>query len=128
MDPKFLEAAFGPAFLLMGLSHLLQPQLWVRFFAAVRNTGHASIIIPLFTLPFGLALIAGHNIWNWDWPVALTIAGWGMTIKSAGYLLIPGLADRALSKPMATAPRSFQIVGAIIAIVGAILTWQGWLH
>ena len=128
MDPKFLEAAFGPAFLVMGLSHLLQPQLWVRFFAAVRNTGLAAIIIPLFTLPFGLVLVAGHNVWMWDWPLVLTIAGWGMTIKSAAYLLIPGLADHALSKPMATSTRNFQIVGAPMAIIGAILTWQAWMR
>lgn len=128
MDVKFLDATFGPAFLLMGLSHLLQPQLWVRFFAVVRNTGLSAVIIPLLTLPFGLALIAGHNVWRWDWQVALTIAGWGMTIKSAAYLLIPGLADRALSKPMATAPRSFQVTGALMAIIGAILTWQAWMR
>jgi uncharacterized protein YjeT (DUF2065 family) len=128
MDPKFIEAVIAPGFLLMGLSHLLQPQLWVRFFEAVRNTGLAAVIVPLFVLPFGLVLIAGHNVWKWDWPVLLTIAGWGMTIKSAAYLLVPGLADRALSKKMATSPRSFQIVGAPIAVIGAILTWHAWMR
>jgi hypothetical protein len=128
MDPKFIQAVVGPAFLLMGLSHLVQPQLWVRFFEAVRSTGLAAVIIPLYTLPIGLVLIAGHNIWKWDWPLVLTIAGWGMTIKSAAYLLVPGLADRALSKKMATTPRSFQIVGAPMAILGAILTWQAWMR
>jgi uncharacterized protein YjeT (DUF2065 family) len=128
MDPRFLEAAIAPAFLLMGLSHLLQPQLWVRFFEVIRNTGLAAVIIPLYTLPVGLVLIAGHNLWAWDWPVVLTIAGWGMTIKSAAYLLVPGLANRALSKKMATTPRSFQIVGAPMAVIGAILTWQSWMR
>jgi hypothetical protein len=127
MDPKLIEAVIAPGFLLMGLSHLIQPQLWVRFFGAVRNTGFAAIIIPLYTLPIGLLLIAGHNVWTWGWPLVLTIAGWGMTIKSAAYLLVPGLADSALSKKMATTPRSFQIVGAPIAVIGAILTWQAWM-
>lgn len=126
MEPATIERLFGPAFLLMGLSHLLQPQLWVQFFKLIRQTGVAAVIIPLFTLPFGLLLIATHNTWKWEPPLFLTIAGWGMTIKSATYLLIPGLADRALSKKMATSPRSFQIVGATMAVVGAILTWQVW--
>ena len=128
MDPRFLDAVFGPAFLLMGLSHLLQPRMWVRFFEAVRRSGFAAAIVPLLTLPFGLVLVAGHNLWMWDWPVLLTLAGWGMAIKGAVYLLIPGLADRALSQPMATSPRTFQIVGATMAVVGAILTWHAWMR
>ena len=52
-----------------------------------------------------------QSIWTWDWPLFLTIAGWGKTIKSAAYLLIPQLADRMLEKKMATTPRGYQIVG-----------------
>jgi hypothetical protein len=126
MNPTVIQAIFGPAFLIMGLSHLLQPKLWVRFFEVVKQSGVAAIIIPMYTLPFGLVLIATHNIWRWDWPLFLTIAGWGMTIKSAAYLLVPTLADRMLAKKMATTPRSYQIVGAISAIFGAIITWQAW--
>ena len=128
MDPKSIQAVIAPGFLLMGLSHVVQPQLWVQFFEAVRNTGLAAVIVPLYTLPIGLLLIAGHNVWTWDWPLVLTIAGWGMTIKSAAYLLVPGFADRALSKKMATTPRSFQIVGAPMVVIGAILTWHAWMR
>jgi hypothetical protein len=31
-----------------------------------------------------------------------------------------------LEKKMAKSPRSFQIVGAIMALFGAIITWQSW--
>jgi uncharacterized protein YjeT (DUF2065 family) len=127
MNPIIVERIFAPAFVLMGLSHLLQPQLWVRFFEAVKQTGLAAAIIPLYTLPFGLVLIVGHNVWSWDWPLALTIAGWGMVIKSAAYLLVPALAERSLEK-MAKSSRSYQIVGGIAAFFGALLTWQSWTH
>jgi hypothetical protein len=75
MDPKIVQAVIAPGFLLMGLSHLVQPQLSVRFFEIVRQTGAAGIIIPLYTLPVALVLIVGHNVWVWDWPLFLTIAG-----------------------------------------------------
>jgi hypothetical protein len=39
-------------------------------------------------------------------------------------VFIPGLADRALSNEMATSLGSFQIVGAPMAVIGAILMWQ----
>jgi len=126
MDPTTVERIFGPAFVLMGLSHLLQPQMWVRFFELVRQTGSAAVIIGLYTLPSGLLLIATHNIWRWDWSLFLTIAGWSMTLKSALYILIPGLTNRVLTKRIATTSRSFQIVGAATALIGVLITWQAW--
>src|SRR4051812_30140759 len=62
MSPHLIERIIAPAFLLMGLSHFVQPQLWVLFFQSLHKSGLAAIIIPLYTLPFGLALIAAHNI------------------------------------------------------------------
>jgi hypothetical protein len=125
-DSKVVQAIFAPAFLLMGLSHVLQPQLWVRFFEAVGRTGLAAVIIPLYTLPFALVLVVTHNVWVWDWPLFLTIAGWGMLIKSSLYLLVPGLTNRMLATNMAKSSRSYQIGGAMMALVAGVLTWQTW--
>jgi uncharacterized protein YjeT (DUF2065 family) len=126
MDPKSIQAIVAPAFLLIGLSHVVQPQLWVRFFEAVSQTGLATAIIPLYTLPIALVLVVGHNVWEWGWPLFLTIAGWGMLIKCALYLQVPGLADRVIASTMAKTDRSYRIVGAIMAFFGAVLTWQSW--
>jgi hypothetical protein len=126
MDPKIVQAVVAPIFLLIGLSHLVQPRLWVRFFEVVQRTGVAALIIPMYTLPMGLVLVVGHNVWTWDWPLFLTVCGWGITIKSALYLLAPAAAERMLAKNIAKSPRSFQIVGAIMAVFGGILTWQAW--
>lgn len=45
MDPKVVQAVVAPAFLLVGLSHLLQPRLWVRFFEVVRQGGVGAFVI-----------------------------------------------------------------------------------
>jgi hypothetical protein len=126
MDPKTVEAIVAPAFLLMGLSHLVQPRLWVRFFEVVRQTGLAAVIVPLYTLPLALVLIATHNLWTFGWPLFLTIAGWGMAIKSTLCLVVPGFVDRMLAKNYTKSNRSYQIIGAITALLGGILTWQSW--
>jgi hypothetical protein len=126
MDPKIIQSVVAPAFLLIGLSHLLQPQLWVRFFEVVRQSGVAAAIIPMYTLPIALVLVAGHNVWTWDWPLFLTVAGWAMTIKSALYLMVPRLTDRMLERKMVKSGRSFQMAGATMVFFGAVLTWQSW--
>jgi len=126
MNPTIVEAVMAPALMLIGLSHLVQPQLWVRFFEVVKQTGVAGLIIPICTLPFGLVLVVGHNLWVWDWPLFLTIAGWGITIKCTLYLLVPGLADWVLARNVAKSPRSYRTSGAIMALLGGIVTWQAW--
>lgn len=127
MNPKFIQAIIAPAFVLMGLSHVLQPQLWVRFFEVVGRTGVAACIIPLYTLPIALVLIAGHNVWVWDWPLSLTLAGWAMTIKCTLYLLVPKLTERMLEQGIAKTARSYQIAGAVMTLFGGVITWQAWI-
>jgi uncharacterized protein YjeT (DUF2065 family) len=126
MNPIIIERIVAPALLLMGLSHLIQPRMWVRFFELERQSGAAGAIIGLYTLPLGLVLIVGHNVWVLDWPVFLTVCGWGMTIKSAIYLLVPSAADRALSSNTAKSEWSYRFVGALAAVISAIITWQAW--
>ncbi|MCI0332324.1 MAG: hypothetical protein L0228_03740 [Planctomycetes bacterium] len=121
-----VQAVVAPAFLLIGLSHLLQPQLWVRFFEVVKQTGVAAAIIPMYTLPLGLVLIVGHNVWAIGWPLFLTLAGWLMMIKCALYLLVPSAADQVLEKQPAKSARSFRLAGAIMTFLGGVLTWQAW--
>lgn len=33
------------------------------------------------TMLLGLATVVAHNIWVWDWPLAITILGWFTLIK-----------------------------------------------
>jgi hypothetical protein len=116
----------GPAFLIVGLSHLAQPGEWLKFFAVVKQTGVAGFIIAMFTLPVGLLLLVGHQVWRWEPALFLTVAGWGMTVKSTIYMLLPRAADRMIERGLAKSPRSFQLVGALMAVFGGIITWQAW--
>ncbi len=50
--------------------------------ALVRHTGDAACLIPMLMRPLAIARV-------WDWPLALTMAGWAMTIKCTLYLLVP---------------------------------------
>lgn len=117
----------SPAFIIIGLSHLLQAAGWVDAFAELRKTRFAHFIIALYTLPIGLVLVAGHNKWEWGWPLVLTIGGWAMTIKSAVYLLVPSVTDRFLAGP-AKSPASYRIGGLIMLAFGSILTWQAYFE
>ena len=121
---RVTQAVFAPAFLLIGLSHALQPERWVAFFRVVKGTGVAGFIVAMFTLPVSLPLLVLHNKWVWDWSLFLTVAGWGMTIKSSLYALWPQFADRMLEKKMAQSPAGFRVAGIAMTALAAVLVWQ----
>jgi hypothetical protein len=120
-----LERYFAVAFVLVSLSHIVQPRMWVELFAALRKTGHAAVVIAMFTLPNGLAIVIWHNVWAWDLSVVLTVAGWGMSLKSANYLLNPKVADRMIDGP-GSSPKSYVAGGAIGLAIGCVLAYQGF--
>ena len=126
----YIQAIYSPMILIFGLSHILQPRLWADFFIAMALTGFARLIIGMYTLPIGLLIVVGHNQWVWDWPVLVTIAGWGMTVKAVIYMLVPGVSNRMI----ANADRwergfgVFRVVGLFGAVPCAVLTWQAFRH
>ncbi len=119
-----VHAIMAPYFLVIGVSHVVQPRLWAEFFRVLRQTGVAPFIIAMYTLPVGLFLVVGHNKWVWDWPLFLTVAGWGQTFKGTLYFVFPRIAERVLERAERRPYRQYRIAGAPFALLGAILTWQ----
>ena len=121
-----IERWFAIGFLIFGLSHLLYPAKWAAVFLPLRERETGGLILALFYLPLGLGVVLGHNVWVWGIPVAVTLAGWVMILKSVVYLLFP----RALSRVMPTKERmesAFRIAGAVGILLGGLLIYD-WFH
>lgn len=128
MPQHQIQAYFAILLVIVGVSHVAQPKQWSDFFVAMRRTGFAHLIIPLYTLPLGLFLVVAHNKWVWGWPVVVTICGWGMTIKSVIYWVFPGLSNRMIDNAERWENRFgvFRVVGSVMAVLGAIVVWDAW--
>ena len=120
-----IERWFAIGWLIFGLSHLLYPAKWAALFLPLRERETGGLLLALFNLPLGLVVVLGHNIWVWGIPVAVTVAGWVMILKSVVYLLFP----RALSRVMPTDERmesAFRIAGAVSMLLGALLSYDSF--
>ena len=106
----------------VGLSHLFQPARWVALFDELLRKPYAALFIGTLTLPLGLFVVLTHNVWVADWPVIITIFGWGWTVKATLYLVRPRTVDVVTANRICT-PRTMAAVGAVFAVVGAALTW-----
>jgi len=111
-----IEKLVAICFLVIGLSHILQPRAWVKFFIMLREKGEVgSILNGLLHFPLGALIVSFHNVWH-GIPIVVTIMGWGLVIKSLLYLTYPKHGMRVLSQ--VTVEKSWGFVVAGIVAVG----------
>lgn len=84
--------------LVIGLSHFLQPKIWIDFFKLLHSKGHAgNIFNALLSLGMGSIIVAFHFIW--EWPIILvTLYGLALVIKGCIYLLFPSLGLKSIGR------------------------------
>lgn len=123
----FIERYFAISLLAVGLSHIALAREWRDFFLLLKGTGVAGIIIAMYTFPLGLLIVLGHNIWVLDLPVIVTVCGWGMTLKSASYALVPGQAERMIPSG-ANAHLKYRAGGFVALAIGALLLYHSFFR
>lgn len=125
---EIIADIFSIFILVIGLSYLLQAGMWLDLVMEANNNSHWALLIAMVTLPFGLAVVFGHNIWVWDWPVLVTVIGWVMTIKSCLYLVWPTWSNRFMSMPEKDLRRLILTGGTIMTLAGILLVYANILR
>jgi hypothetical protein len=123
--PLLVERWFAIGWLIFGLSHLLYPARWAALFLPLRERGTGGLLVATFNLPLGLAVVLVHNIWVWDLPVIVTLAGWLMIVKSLAYLFFPR-AQSVVMPDGTRMERGFRIAGAVAIVLGALLVYDSF--
>ena|SRR5690606_42069296 len=84
-----LEKIIGIFYIILGLSFMFQPSLWMDFMKAFNRSPYKLIPFSMLILPLGLFIVFYHNIWILEPKVVVTIIGWGAIIKALIALLAP---------------------------------------
>lgn len=113
--------------LLAGLSHIVQPGMWVRYFTGLHTQGTDGVITRTFALELwpALVIVTLHQVWSGP-GIVVTIYGWLLTAKCAVSLLAPEIGLRSL-KMAQKGERAFTVAGVALCLVGvaagAALFW-----
>lgn len=113
-------------FLLLGFSLLLQARrwaTWIKGYAGQADDPYRTLLMALFLL-VGLVVIGTHNIWVLDWPVAITVFGWGMVAEWVLLTVAPA-AGKAIWRTLG--PGTVRVLGAVGTVLGAILVYRNVL-
>ncbi len=119
-----IERIAALSFLIIGLSHALQPRAWASFFIMLRSRGEAGAFITgLLSLTFGLLIVGFHNVWT-GIPAVLTVIGWAQLVKASRYFLFPQAGLRTLSWVREDNTWIFVVSGVFSIALGALFGYD----
>lgn len=111
-------------FVVIGLSHIAQPRVWVQFFALLARQGHAGVFVnAMLSLLVGSIIVAFHNTWS-GIPAILTFIGWAQVVKGAISLVAPAVGMKGLRRVSGERAWEIQVGGGIFLLVSAAIAWS----
>jgi hypothetical protein len=109
-------------FLIIGLSHILQPNAWIAFFKLLIKQNYTGAFINgLITLPIAALIISFHNIWT-GIPALLTVMGWALILKATIAFCFPALSLRSMKRVERNNISEFRIGGIVFIIIALVLS------
>jgi hypothetical protein len=123
---RFLAQLIGPTFLVIGLG-MLANRPGYRAMAHEFLQSRALIYLAgLLALVPGIAIVLAHNVWVLDWRLIITIFGWLAVIGGVARVLFPQNV-MAIGEKMVTSLRYMLGGGIVVLVLGAILSFYGYL-
>lgn len=110
-------------FLVIGLSHLLQPRVWVAYFQGLAAQGPRGAFLEGFLcLSFGGIIVGFHNVWHGP-ALVLTLIGWGQVLKGLGRFVAPDLGVRVMARATLERAWVFRLGGVFAVLLSGFLWW-----
>jgi hypothetical protein len=111
-------------FFVIGVSHIVQPRVWARFFIDMHGKGEVgSFLNALLHFPMGVVIVSFHNVWG-GLPVVLTLIGWGLVLKSFIYFVFPGYGIRMLARVSMERSWGFIVAGLFSVGISGLLIFS----
>ena len=108
---------------IMGLSHLLHPEIWRRFFTLLASKGTSGVVVhSLISISAVIIIVPFHNIWSGP-AIGVTLWGWLLLGKVLlGLVLSPVTAVQSLHMSE-RGDNGFRVAGVVMLAVAACAGW-----
>ena len=124
--PDAVRALLAIPFLVMGLSHTMQPAMWREYFVRLHAEGPPAVVTRTFTLELwpALLLVVFHRDWTWP-AVILTAYGHLLLLKIVLSLLAPAIGLRSLAMA-GHGDAGFRWGGLVLVALGVLCLALSW--
>jgi uncharacterized protein YjeT (DUF2065 family) len=114
----------------IGLSHFLQPKIWIDFFQYLSKKGHiGNIFNGLLSLTMGTIILSFHFVWTWPM-ILITLYGLAQFLKGVIYLTIPSIGLKSIGK-VDTNFKKFRWVGLVMCSLSILIAYSlvnNWIY
>ncbi len=111
-------------FFLTGVSHIVQPKVWVKFFIGIREKGEVGAFINAFIhFPLGALIVAFHNIWH-GIPMVLTIIGYGLLVKGFINFVFPKIGLKSMERVSLEKSWQFAVPGVFLVGIALLILYS----
>ncbi|MEC4671370.1 MAG: hypothetical protein VST66_05760 [Nitrospirota bacterium] len=120
-----VEKGVGIMYLILALSLIVRPGLWLDFMENFTKAQTPSLVVPFIGLPFGLSIVLLHPNWSWSPSAFVTLFGWLALLKSSTYLLFPEAYVKLIPK-RETLRKIIQIEGPLLAAICLLILYHAF--
>jgi len=116
----FFAQLWGAFFIVFGLLFIITRQLG----RTIDMTDDKAFVISTGYITFlmGLVTVILHNVWVWDWPLVITILGWGTLLKGISKIGFPDM----IHKQAQRFKRGQWLSAVLLLFLGAWLLWMSF--
>lgn len=121
----FFARLLAPVFIIIAAGLIRNPKTYQKMIDDFCKSSTLIYLGGFISLFFGIIVVLLHNVWVLDWPVLITIWGWGGIAKGVWLLVFP----ETLPKFMRVYEKNknlLEIQSAAILIIGAALAYFGF--
>ncbi len=120
-----VEKGVGIMYLILALSMIFRPELWLDFVENFTKARTPSLVVPFIGLPLGLSIVLLHPNWSWSSSVFVTLFGWLALLKSSAYLLFPEAYVKLIPK-RETLRKIIQIEGPLLVVICLLILYHAF--
>ena len=118
---KAIQIFAAVNFLVIGLSHIFQRNVWVDYFAKLKSLGKLGSFAEGFLyLNIGALIVSCHNVWTLP-DVALTLIGWIFALKALFRFIAPEAVLKIYGRMGSKRAWKIQVAGAFMLPLSAFL-------
>lgn len=114
------------SFLVIGLSHIFQRDVWVEYFAKLHSLGRLGPFAEGFLcLNFGALIVSFHNVWTGP-EVVLTVIGWIQIAKALVRFVAPESVLRLYKRMGPERAWQIQAAGGLFVVLAVFLLFRAF--
>jgi hypothetical protein len=117
-----IASVLGPVWVIVGLSYLLYAKKWQDVARGWTKDHYSLIPMMLIVLILGIIAVRMYNVWEWNVWLLVTLAGWGMLLKGALFILLPGSFFKGMMKAF-NKGWVFHLGGLVALVAGGALSY-----